>query len=155
MITRFLSYPGAGGAEIFEPQVIPWLKWFTGFIKVLVNPYLSHLCWHQHKGGKKMLMDVSAWLRPNDFVFKTDVHSYYASLHHNVLVSQVESMGATKPMLAVLIGYITRTVLRSNQSYQPAIGIPKGGSLSPLLGAIYLTPLDKIMERWVKRGDVY
>ena len=41
MIAHFLSYPGAGGAEIFELQVRPWLKWFTGFIKVLVNPYLS------------------------------------------------------------------------------------------------------------------
>lgn len=34
-------------------------------------------------------------------------------------------------------------------------GIPKGESLSPVLGALYLTPLDYAMERWLLRGDCF
>lgn len=92
-----------------------------------------------------MLRELQSWIKPKDFVYKTDVYSYYNSIN----------MGWPQHLFETVTAYCKRIMF----SYGPAIhstrGIPKGGSLSPPLGALYLTPLDRAMERWMARGDCF
>ena len=53
------------------------------------------------------------------------------------------------------MGYCERTILSPCRSIASQSGIPKGGSLSPVLRALYLSSLDRAMEQWMKRGDCF
>ena len=92
---------------------------------------------------------------PDSFVFKTTIYSYYASLNQVILFQQLKAIEWPKRLMETLIGYFQRTILRIGPYLHCTRGIPKGGAMSPVLGALYLTPLDHAMERWVKRGACF
>ena len=102
-----------------------------------------------------MLRELKAWMKRGDFVYKTDVYSCYASINHGILFKQLKSISWPLRFFETIIAYCERTILRIGSSIHSTIGIPKGGSLSPVLGALYLTPLDHTMERWLERGDCF
>ncbi|HUX80031.1 MAG TPA: hypothetical protein VMW10_09860 [Alphaproteobacteria bacterium] len=54
-----------------------------------------------------------------------------------------------------MIAYCERTILRIGFSLHCKSDIPKSGSLSPILGALYLTSFDHGMERWIARAIVF
>jgi hypothetical protein len=150
------------GIEVVDAELRPILTRITASLTSALSPYLSPLCWHLHGGCKALLNHLTPFLLPGDFIFKTDVHSYYASMNHHTLMHQVHDLSAAvmppstvSDCVGSVIHFITRSIFGRGWTYHPKIGIPKGGSLSPLLGAIYLNPLDTLMEKWVARGDVY
>jgi len=102
-----------------------------------------------------MLRELHAWMKPGDFVYKTDVYSYYASLNYAILRKQLKAIDWPPRFMQVVMSYCERIILRRGPSLHCTSGIPKGGSLSPVLGALYLAPLDYAMERWIKRGDCF
>lgn len=102
-----------------------------------------------------MLRELRIWIKPGDFIYKTDVYSYYASINHKILFQQLEAIDWPQRFMETVIGYCIRTILRRGPSLHCKLGIPKGGALSPVLGALYLTPLDVEMERWIARGDCF
>lgn len=102
-----------------------------------------------------MLREWHAWMKPGDFVYKTDVYSYYASLNHAILRKQLKAIDWPLRFMQVVMSYCERIILRQGPSLNCTSGIPKGCSLSPVLGALYLAPLDYAMERWIKRGDCF
>ncbi len=143
------------GVEMFEVQYRWFLKILAKLMNVWILPVLSTRCFHQWGGAKMMLRELHPWMRPGDFVYKTDVYSYYASLNHNILIQQVQALDWPDHLLETVIAYCERTIMRIGPSLHCKSGIPKGGSLSPVLGALYLTPLDYAMERWIARGDCF
>jgi RNA-directed DNA polymerase len=151
----FLTSRAPSGHELFEKDQRGFLKRATGLLKCWIISKLSNHCWHTMRGAKQMLCAVHNFLRPNDFVFKTDVRNYYSSINHSLLFHCCVNIGIRGFLLDVIVAYMERTQLYANGSHQHTIGIPKGGSLSPLLGALYLNACDKRMELWVKRGDVF
>lgn len=102
-----------------------------------------------------MLRELHSWMKPGDFVYKTDVYSYYASINHDILIQQLKSIDWPHHLLETVFAYCERTIIRIGPSLHCKRGIPKGGSISPVLGALYLTPLDYAMERWIVRGDCF
>ena len=64
-------------------------------------------------------------------------------------------MNIPAAQLTVIKAYCKRIILSIGRSLFCEIGIPKGGSLFPILGALYLRELDKAMERWMARGDCF
>jgi RNA-directed DNA polymerase len=149
------SYDAKSGVEIFDLQDRGFLKLLAQAMSVWILPILSPRCFHQWGGAKMMLRELHQWMRPGDFVYKTDVYSYYASLNHRILIDQLQAISWPSYLLEAVIAYCERTILRVGKSLHCSIGIPKGGCLSPVLGALYLTPLDHAMERWEKRGDCF
>lgn len=154
--TAFLTtYDMKTGVEMFEAQD----RWVLKLLSKLMNVYslkiLSTRCFHTWGGAKMMLRELHAWVKPEDFVYKTDIYSYYASLNHTILRKQLKIIDWPPRFMQVVMSYCERTILRRGPSLHCAPGIPKGGSLSPILGALYLTPLDYAMERWIKRGDCF
>jgi RNA-directed DNA polymerase len=152
---------------MFDAQDRWVLKLLAKFLNVYLIRVLSHRCFHQWGGAKMMLREVCAWISYNNsqvdsdlnptskpcFIYKTDIYSYYASINHEILIQQIKAIGWPSYFLETVIAYCKRTILRIGPSVHCQRGIPKGGSLSPALGALYLTPLDHAMERWMKRGD--
>ena len=153
---KFLTtYDAKTGIEMFEREQRWNLKLVAKLMNVWILPVLSPRCFHQWGGAKMMLRELQSWITPDSFVFKTDVYSYYASLNHVILFQQLKAIEWPERLMETVLGYCQRTILRIGPSLHCTRGIPKGGAVSPVLGALYLTPLDHAMERQVKRGDCF
>ena len=85
--------------------------------------------------------------QPPKFIFKSDVKSYYASINHDILVKQLRDLIDDPFLLDLVCQYVRRTVVKDGIYRNVQQGIPLGCSLSPLMGAVYLKPLDEAMEK--------
>ncbi len=111
-------------------------------------PQLSKCCHHLagHGGAKGAVRAVAKQLSANTFVFSTDVKSYYASIDHQVLLDRLANVIGDRRVLALLRGYLGRTVYDGGFYEDVQCGIALGCPLSPLMGALYLSELDQAME---------
>ena len=88
---------------------------------------------------------------PQVFVYKTDVHSYYQSIQHHILLDQLRQQGLAPSLLTLVWNYLTRLIDINAHLLQVRQGIPKGCSLSPVLSALYLSRLDQLMQHHMDR----
>jgi Reverse transcriptase (RNA-dependent DNA polymerase) len=86
-------------------------------------------------------------LEENQFVFRTDVQSYYASIRHQILMEIVGRYVQDEAVLALLWGYLRRYVNDGGKFIDITQGISLGCPLSPLMGALFLKPLDDWMAK--------
>lgn len=115
-----------------------------------IPPLISRSCTHlKGRGGVKgCIRDVQRHVSPYPFVARFDVASYYDSIDHAILLSQLE---ATAPPLQTIS--IVRHYLRAPDCDHTGVGMVAGGSISPLLGALYLKPLDDAFSH--REGILY
>lgn len=113
-----------------------------------VAPRLSKRCTHipGNGGAKAAVRMVLDQLPQNTFVFRTDVKSYYASIEHEILFSQLQQHVDDLRLLDLLWQYMHRTVYDDGLYEDIERGISLGCPLSPLMGALFLDVLDKRME---------
>jgi RNA-directed DNA polymerase len=121
---------GAGAAEGTRPGVVTRCFHLAG-----------------HGGLKGAVRAVDAARRDQTFVFRTDVHGYYASLDHGILYRQVREHVTDRRVLKLVWSYLRRMVCEGGEYEAVTRGISLGCPLSPLMGALYLKPLDDLMER--------
>ena len=110
--------------------------------------YIPKSCCHvkNHGGLKKAVRQTYEALPDYQYVMRSDVQGYYASICFDVLMEIIKSY-VTHPILLTLVRKAcqrTETCGGVFYDYYEK-GIPKGSPLSPLLGAIALIPLDKAM----------
>ena len=98
-------------------------------------------------GAKAAVRRVMRHLGTNRFVLKTDVKSYYASIDHHLLLDRLAAHLKDKAVLNLIGQYLRRTAERGGQFFHYERGISLGCPLSPLIGAFFLTELDRRMER--------
>ncbi len=112
-----------------------------------LKPHLSDRCFHlAGTGGMKgAVREVSQHLGENKFVFRTDVKKYYASLDHQILLGLVQQFVDDSAVLALIRLYLRRFVSDGGKYVDILQGISLGCPLSPLMGALYLKPLDHRM----------
>jgi hypothetical protein len=117
-------------------------------------PLLSPQCFHiAGRGGLKgALRQVADQVGGDDYFYRTDVKSYYASINHGLLMAQVEQYVQDPLVLSLLWGYLKRVVNQGGWWRPITQGISLGCPLSPLMGALYLKPLD---DRMAQLGVVY
>jgi len=67
------------------------LKAVTIVLSRRLGPMFAETCYHPagHGGAKKAVRDVARHSSENEFVFRSDVKSYYASIDHGVLFAQL------------------------------------------------------------------
>ncbi len=96
------------------------------------------------------LRAVAQQLPAHRFVFRTDVKSYYASIDHGRLFGLVQESVTDPAILALVQQYLTRVVSDGGLYTAITRGIALGCPLSPLMGALYLKPLDdRMAQLWV------
>jgi hypothetical protein len=97
-------------------------------------------------GAKAAVRHICSRLPPNQFVFRSDVKGYYASIDHAVLPSLVRYRIDDRKVLDLIEQYLRRTVDENCLYSTVTVGISLGCPLSPVMAAIYLEPLDRRME---------
>ena len=147
-VTR-LVHTAEGVIEIWSAADALVLKATSLVLQKELAPVLSPRCFHLagHGGLKGAVRAVDAARRDQMFVFRTDVHGYYASLDHGILYRQVREHVTDRRVLKLVWSYLRRMVCDGGEYVSVHRGISLGCPLSPLLGALYLKPLDDLMER--------
>jgi len=78
-----------------------------------------------------------------------DVAAYYNSIRHDRMLELLERAGVDEKDLLLVRDYLALPDTRGTGK-----GLTASGSLSPLLGALYLAPLDHAMGERMKRGQL-
>ena len=108
-----------------------------------LKPHLSRRCSHiKGHGGVKLSGRYCQRLCSNfGYVARFDVRSYYKSMDHQIILNLLRKYQVTPGVISIVSEYLS--LPNHNKSGK---GMIAGGSISPLIGALYLTPLDKLME---------
>ena len=139
----------APSTEIWHALDSLVLKAMAIVLQKHLAPQLSDRCYHLagRGGAKGAVRAVAGQLSSNTFVFRTDVKSYYASIDHQVLLDRLAEVIGDRRVLALLRGYLGRVICDGGEYELVQHGIALGCPLSPLMGAVYLSELDRAMER--------
>jgi hypothetical protein len=115
----------------------------------LFQPLISPRCFHFAGSGgmKAAVREVVAHLAENTFVFRTDVKGYYASIDQEILLGMVREVVPDGAVIELIRGYLRRVVADNGVYEEITKGISLGCPLSPLMGALFLKPLDDLMGK--------
>jgi len=135
--------------DVYNARDALVLKVLTMKLTGILLPSIPMACYHvKGRGGLKgALRKVISNFDKFEFVFRTDVKSYYESIPHQKLLLKLSEHVADANIMDLVWQYLNRTVQRGGIYFLYKQGLPIGSSLSPLLGAFYLRELDKRMER--------
>jgi len=113
-----------------------------------LEPVISDRCFHikGNGGAKGAVREVTEKITPDSFVMKSDVRGYYANIDHHVLYELVEKYICEPFVCRLIWRYMNRVVCYGGVYWEETKGISLGCSLSPLMGALYLKPLDDKMK---------
>ncbi|MDM8568667.1 reverse transcriptase/maturase family protein [Thiotrichales bacterium HSG1] len=100
-------------------------------------------------GTQQAVKETHAQLlsQPKAQVMKSDVKGYYANVDHRILLDQFATLLPNETELQRLVWmFLQRTVERGGNYRDITKGLPLGASISPQLGALYLSPLDALFS---------
>jgi len=134
--------------EVWEAQDALVLKAVAIVLTERLLPELSTKCYHVagRGGAKAAVREAREHLSENGFVYRTDVKSYYASIDHELLLERLAECVHDERVLDLCRQYLRRTVYHGGRYEDVTQGIALGCPLSPLMGALYLKPLDDAVE---------
>ena len=87
-----------------------------------------------------------------DWVVDIDIAKFFDHVNHDLLMGRIGKVIRDKRVLGLIGKYLRRGALLEGLVEASVEGTPQGGPLSPLLGNIYLDPLDQELE---KRGHKF
>lgn len=97
---------------------------------------------------KDALRRVQALLRSRyTWVVDADIQSYYDSIDHDRLMSEVAKEVADSRVLGLVEALVKQSVMDANTRWWPEEGIPQGSTIGPLLANVYLHPVDEVLVR--------
>nr|YP_009546692.1 reverse transcriptase [Heterodermia speciosa]AYP35432.1 reverse transcriptase [Heterodermia speciosa] len=93
------------------------------------------------------LKSIKTRMKDSIWFIEGDLKSYFPTIHHEILMKILE-LKIQYPRILKLIrtGLKAKIFQKDNKIYNPKLGTPQGGIISPLLSNIYLDKLDKYME---------
>ena len=106
---------------------------------------LSRRCSHiaGHGGVKGSIRYCQKLCNNFKYVARFDIQSYYKSMDHRIIRQLLNQYSASETSINIVSEYLSMP-----DYFDTEKGIVAGGSVSPYIGALYLTPLDKVMERY-------
>ena len=120
-------------------------------LAVHLATHIPRSCTHLkgHGSVKGAIRTLQRDLPDAPFVARFDIASYYQSMRHDVILDQLRGAGACDENVAVIRDYLALPDTRNTGR-----GMVASGGLSPLLGGLYLAPLDHAMNRLKARGQL-
>ena len=82
------------------------------------------------------------------WVIEGDISSYFDTIHHPKLLRLVGKRIKDKKILQLIWKFLRAGVMEKRTFRATTLGTPQGGIISPLLANIYLTELDRYIERY-------
>ena len=134
------------------------IKVLSNLLGELILPELSKECAHiKGNGGlKKAVMRAKNSSSQYQYVLKSDVKSYYASMKHSLILKQFKCFIDDEKILHLLRQFLNHLDDVDGELFECTQGIGKGSSLSPLISAMYLHALDCELASYAKRiGGIY
>ena len=146
-IQQKISLSGGETIALWSSQDALVIKVLTCFVQELLSSFFRKSCYHLkgHGGLKGAVRDATTHLTDYRFFCKTDVKSYYASIEHCILLSRLHDAIGDRKLIGYIWQFLNRCVEWGGLYQDITKGIPRGSSLSPLLGAFYLLDLDQRM----------
>ena len=144
MLTLVRQWSAEGRAFVrwsaASQAVLRRLKWDLGRqLKGVLSPRCAHV--RGCGGVKGAVRHIDRRLERYPFVARFDIRSYYENMDHAVLLGQLRDAGIGLAAQAAVREYLAKPDLHATGK-----GMAAGGAISPLLGALYLTPLDRVMQ---------
>jgi len=135
--------------ELWQARDALVMKALTIVLTAHLKPHLSTRCFHLAGTGgiKGAVREVAAHVGDHRFAFRTDVKGYYASIDHDILYALVARHVPDNGVLQLIRQYLKRIVCDGGDYRDIERGISLGCPFSPLMGALYLKPLDDRMKR--------
>lgn len=137
--------------ECWEAQDSLFLKALTLHLQPTLSRKLSPSCYHlQGRGGVKgSIQQIRDWITcdPPHFVARSDAKGYYANIGHSSLFRVLGDLGVDPPLITLISHYCRRLVTRDGYYAEQKKSISMGCPLSPLMAAVYLSPLDEAMAK--------
>ena len=127
----------------WSPDTSKLLKHVKTVLSDQLKPHLSRRCSHiKGNGGVKLSVRYCQRLCNHfGYVARFDVRSYYSSMDHQIILDLLRKYQVTPAVISIVSEYLS--LPDNNKSGK---GMVAGGAISPLIGALYLMPLDKLME---------
>ena len=118
-------------------------------LQPVLSPRIFHLAGDkgQKRGLKAAIAELAHALPNFRFVYRTDVKNYFASIRHAALRSQLARHIDHPIVLDLLQRFLQHTVNREGLHQTVRRGLSQGCPLSPLLGALFLSELDRVHQR--------
>ena len=116
-----------------------------------LQPALCRTCMHVKGNGgvKRALRIIGMQADRYPYVARFDIAAYYESIDHAVLRRLLAATGADERLRCLVGEY-----LELPDASGTGKGMVAGGAISPLLGALYLHPLDMAMEEIERNGRI-
>ncbi len=126
-----------------------------------IQPTFKHVfsdCCHHlngYSGVREALSPIQDAVNSHQYkyVIRFDIKGYYASIAHDILIKQLLN-NYDDPRLRTYFPLIISPLVDDDGWLYPLEkGLPRRSTLSPFFGAMYLTPLDRALEK--RNGVVY
>jgi hypothetical protein len=115
--------------------------------QLTLSPRCGHL--RGHGGVKGAVRYARVLSKQFAFVARFDIRSYYQSIDHRVMLAILSASGVSRDVFNVVQDYLCKPDVQRTGK-----GMVAGGSISPLLGAVYLAPLDRAMAGLCQQGSI-
>jgi len=125
------------------------LKAISIVITPCIQKGIDRRCYHiKGNGGLKVAVNtVRQAAKDYQFVVKSDIADYYASMDHAIVMEQCSELIKDVKILEIIKQYLNRVEVKQGEHSLIDRGIVKGCPLSPLMGAIMLKSLDKMVPK--------
>lgn len=140
--------------ECWEPQDSLVLKYTALLLEPKLRehiPTLAKDCYHLSGSGgvKAAVAKVKNLTRCGHYPYiaRSDAKGYYANIRHSPLLGLLRSCKIDTKIIDIVSQYCQRLRVRDGYYAETSKGISLGCPLSPLMGALYLTPLDLAMRK--------
>ena len=137
--------------ERWSPESQARLRNVKSQLGAQLQGHLSGRCAHVKGWGgvKGAVRRTQALTDRFAFVARLDIRGYYDNIDHAVLLAQLQQAAVSAELRALVADY-----LGMPDAHRTGRGMVAGGAISPLLAALYLTPLDRQMQSHEKRHGI-
>lgn len=149
--TKEVLIPKPGKPGKMRPLGIPAIndRLVQEVLRTVIEPIfeinfsnLSH-GFRPNRGCHTALKWINTHMKDSVWFIEGDIKSYFPSVNHSILMKLIQKR-VTDPNVLKLIrdGLKAEVFTKDKKSYEPELGTPQGGILSPLLSNIYLHEFD-------------